>query len=132
MPLEFVEKINGKIVANKQENTPTSKPWFDVRSNEKIYETEFTTAEQIINEWLVENKLIAESAHKTLLGDASIKHSLTHFHWYLTPQSLTLSAKQVQEVTIALQAAEINVTWLNSDDAQATLGLPRAMVKILE
>lgn len=69
-----------------------------------------------------------------LLDDAPkpIKHSLTHFHWYLTPQSLTLNAAQSQELTKALQAAEINLNWLNGDDAQATLGLPRAMVKILE
>jgi len=57
---------------------------------------------------------------------------LTHFHWYLTPQSVTLNDKQVTEITKALQAAEININWLNADDAQATLGLPRAMVKILE
>jgi A/G-specific adenine glycosylase len=45
---------------------------------------------------------------------------------------VTLNAKQTAEITEALQAAEINIHWLNANDAQATLGLPRAMVKILE
>jgi A/G-specific adenine glycosylase len=99
-----------------------------------VYETEFTTAEQIINGWLSTNQLRAKSVSSDLLKDSPkpIKHSLTHFHWYLTPQSLSLNAKQSQQLTTELQAAEINVSWLNGDEAQATLGLPRAMVKILE
>ena len=134
LPLQFVEKIAGKA-SNK---TTAKKPeasdnkLLEVASNEKVYEAEFTTAEQIINEWLNKNKLVAKTVSKTLLDDAPIKHSLTHFHWYLTPQSLTLNTKQITEITEALQAAEINIHWLNAVDAQATLGLPRAMVKILE
>ncbi|MBP2279860.1 A/G-specific adenine glycosylase [Psychrobacter sp. PL19] len=134
LPLEFIEKIDGKAVANKPDNKIMTEPQLDVRSNEKAYETEFTTAEQIINEWLNKNQLVAESVSATLFDNAPapIKHSLTHFHWYLTPQQLTLNTEQSQELTTALQAAEINVNWLNSNEAQATLGLPRAMVKILQ
>ena len=134
LPLQFVEKIAGKAsnkTTAKKSEVSDDKP-LKVASNEKVYEAEFTTAEQIINEWLAKNQLIAESVSNTLLDDAPIKHSLTHFHWYLTPQSVTLNAKQVAEITEALQAAEININWLNAVDAQATLGLPRAMVKILE
>ena len=130
LPLQFIKKIDDKATA-KPTHTIAEK-LLEVASNEKVYETEFTTAEQIINEWLNKKKLITETVSKTLLNDAPIKHSLTHFHWYLTPQSVTLDNEQVQEITQALQAAEININWLNSDDAQATLGLPRAMVKILE
>ncbi|WP_413520928.1 A/G-specific adenine glycosylase [Psychrobacter glacincola] len=130
LPLQFIKKIDDKATA-KPTHTITEK-LLEVASNEKVYETEFTTAEQIINEWLNKKKLITETVSKTLLNDAPIKHSLTHFHWYLTPQSVTLDNEQVQEITQALQAAEININWLNADDAQATLGLPRAMVKILE
>ena len=134
LPLQFVEKIDGKISGKttaKNSEASDDKP-LKVASNEKVYETEFTTAEQIINEWLNNNKIVAKAVSKTLLDDAPIKHSLTHFHWYLTPQSVTLNAKQTAEMTEALQAAEINIHWLNANDAQATLGLPRAMVKILE
>lgn len=129
LPLQFVEKINGKV--GKTQDMTTSKT-LKVASNEKLYDTEFTTAEQIINEWLDKHNLVAKAVSKTLLDDAPIKHSLTHFHWYLTPQSLTLTNEQVIALTQALQAAEINLNWLNANDAQATLGLPRAMVKILE
>ncbi len=134
LPLEFINKIDGKDSSKtgaKELKLEENKK-LEVSSNEKIYEIEFNTAEQIINEWLHRNKLSTKSISNTLLDDAPIKHSLTHFHWYLTPQSVTLSAKQATEITEALQAAEININWLNADNAQATLGLPRAMVKILE
>ena len=139
LPLAFIEKISGEVAVKDADKNKNKEPiaandnqFIEVASNEKIYETEFTTAEQIINEWLDKHKLTAKAVSKTLLDDAPIKHSLTHFHWYLTPQSVTLNDKQVTEITKALQAAEININWLNADDAQATLGLPRAMVKILE
>ena len=143
LPLEFVEKISGKAAVkntgkniDKKLTEATAEQPLEVASNkkiyEKVYETEFTTAEQIINEWLIKNNLAAAPINKSLLDDAPIKHSLTHFHWYLTPQSLTLNNEQTADLTQALQAAEININWLNADDAQATLGLPRAMVKILE
>ena len=139
LPLAFIEKISGKAAVKDADKNKNKKPiaandnqLLEVASNEKIYESEFTTAEQIINEWLDKNQLVTKSISNTLLDDAPIKHSLTHFHWYLTPQSVTLNDKQVTEITKALQAAEININWLNADDAQATLGLPRAMVKILE
>lgn len=119
LPLQFKQKTQGKTVLSTAQD-------------DDAYESEFTTAEQIINEWLAKNKLTAQSVSNSLLDDAPIKHSLTHFHWYLQPQQLTLSAEQAQELTKTLQAADINVNWLSSDDAQATLGLPKAMVKVLE
>lgn len=130
LPLQFVEKIDGKATAKNSEASDDKS--LKVASNEKVYETEFTTAEQIINEWLDKHSLAAAPINKALIDDAPIKHSLTHFHWYLTPQSLTLANEQVTDLTKALQAAEININWLNASDAQATLGLPQAMVKILE
>ena len=134
LPLQFVEKIDGKVSGKTtaKNSKASDDKALKVASNEKVYETEFTTAEQIINEWLDKRNLAAAPINKTLLDDAPIKHSLTHFHWYLTPQSLTLAHEQVTDLTKALQAAEININWLNASDAQATLGLPRAMVKILE
>ena len=134
LPLEFVEKISGNVTgktATKPMETFDEKP-LEVASNEKVYEAEFTTAEQIINEWLDKNELVTTAINKTLLDDVPIKHSLTHFHWYLTPQAVTLNGNQAQKLTEALQAAEININWLSAHDAQVTLGLPRAMVKILE
>ena len=130
LPLQFVEKITGKST-NKSQNIRNNKP-LDVRSDEKVYETEFTTAEQIINEWLMKNGLIAESVSNTLLDGAPIKHSLTHFHWYLTPRKLTINASQMTELNEKLAAAEIDFKWLSEKKAQDSLGLPRAMIKIIE
>ncbi len=130
LPLEFVQKIDGKTTVKKPDTN--DKKTLEVASNDKVYESEFTTAEQIVNEWLNKNKLSTKSVSNTLFDDSPIKHSLTHFHWYLTPQSVTLDNEQAAALTQALQAADININWLNSQDAKATLGLPRAMVKILE
>ncbi|WP_296194510.1 MULTISPECIES: A/G-specific adenine glycosylase [unclassified Psychrobacter] len=134
LPLQFVEKIEGKASGKTTAKNlvASDDKLLKVASNEKVYETEFTTAEQIINEWLDKHNLAAAPINKTLIDDAPIKHSLTHFHWYLTPQSVTLTNEQVTDLTTTLQAADVNINWLSAEDAQATLGLPRAMVKILE
>jgi len=138
LPLQFVEKVDGKantkatVKKTLASDDKPSNTANDVRSNEKVYETEFTTAEQIIHEWLDKHNMAAAPINQTLLDDAPIKHSLTHFHWYLTPRSVTLDNKQITALSTTLQAAEINLHWLTADDARATLGLPRAMVKILE
>ena len=130
LPLAFIEKVSGKII----DKTVTDNQSLKVASNEQVYETEFTTAEQIINEWLTKNKLVAKSVTNDLFEDAPapIKHSLTHFHWYLTPQQLILNEKQAKAISKILHAAEVNLNWLNASKAQETLGLPRAMIKIIE
>ncbi len=137
LPLQFIEKVDGKtdskVASQEQDNVATTdKQKLDVRSNDKLYEIEFTTAEQIINDWLIENNLVAKPVSNTLLDDAPIKHSLTHFHWYLQPQKLTLNGKQIAELKGKLSAADIDFKWLDKQKAQDSLGLPRAMIKIIE
>ncbi|MGB3109832.1 MAG: A/G-specific adenine glycosylase [Psychrobacter alimentarius] len=135
LPLQFVEKVDGKMngkTATKKSESSDNKPLGDVRSNEKVYEAEFTTAEQIINEWLTENDLVAASTSRTLLDDDPIKHSLTHFHWYLTPRKLTVDTAQITELNNKLAAADIAFKWLTQQKARDSLGLPRAMEKIIE
>ncbi|WP_299187774.1 A/G-specific adenine glycosylase [uncultured Psychrobacter sp.] len=138
LPLQFVEKIEGKVnsktidkkqVANDDKLSNVAN---DVCSNERVYEAEFTTAEQIINEWLMKNELVAKSVSNTLLTDAPIKHSLTHFHWYLTPHQLTIDSTKVVALNAKLNAAEIEFKWLTAQQAKDSLGLPRAMGKIIE
>ncbi|MBO6225482.1 MAG: NUDIX domain-containing protein, partial [Psychrobacter sp.] len=138
LPLQFVEKVDGKMngkTAIKQPESSQDKPSrvaSDVRSHEKVYEAEFTTAEQIINEWLIENNLVAASTSRTLLDDDPIKHSLTHFHWYLTSRKLTVDTAQITELNNKLAVAEIAFKWLDERKARDSLGLPRAMEKIIE
>ena len=138
LPLQFVEKIEGKAsgkTTDKKQAVNNAKPSAvpnDVRSNERVYEAEFTTAEQIIHEWLAKNELIAESVSNSLLDDEPIKHSLTHFHWYLTPYKLFISTTQITQLNDKLGAAEIEFRWLTTQQAEDSLGLPRAMGKIIE
>ncbi|MGP4788819.1 A/G-specific adenine glycosylase [Psychrobacter sp. 1Y11] len=129
LPLEFVEKVTANKATKLAEAQPKK---LQVSSNEKVYETEFTTAEQIIHEWLEENKLVAESVSNTLLDDAPIKHSLTHFHWYLQPQKLVINEAKSTELNEKLSAAQIAFKWLDKQKARDSLGLPRAMIKIIE
>jgi len=133
LPLQFVEKVDTSELAKFSEtvnNAERSKS--EVRSNEKVYETEFTTAEQIIYEWLTENNLVAKPVSNTLLEDAPIKHSLTHFHWYLQPQRVVADNKRIAELKDKLNAADIEFKWLGQQKARDSLGLPRAMIKIIE
>jgi len=129
LPLQFVQKLEASDLAKTSEEQPKKS---QVRSNEKVYESEFTTAEQIINDWLIENSLVAKPVSNTLLEDAPIKHSLTHFHWYLTPRKLTVDAAQTIELNEKLAAAAIDFKWLTEQTAQDSLGLPRAMEKVIE
>jgi A/G-specific adenine glycosylase len=128
LPLQFVEKVEGDT--NSKVATGTQN--LNVSSNEKVYESEFTTAEQIINDWLIENNLVAKPVSNTLLDDAPIKHSLTHFHWYLQPQRVVVDNKQIAELKDKLNAADIEFKWLRQQKARDSLGLPRAMIKIIE
>ena len=137
LPLQFVEKVEASNLANQAEIlNKTERSNSEVRNYkkeyEKVYETEFTTAEQIINEWLEDNELIAESVSHTLLDDAPIKHSLSHFHWYLQPQKLIINSLKEAELNDKLTAANIVFKWLEQQKARDSLGLPRAMEKIIE
>ncbi len=129
LPLQFVQKLEASDLAKTSEEQPKKS---QVRSNEKVYESEFTTAEQIIYEWLIENNLVAKPVSNTLLDDAPIKHSLTHFHWYLQPQRVVVDNKQIAELKDRLNAADIEFKWLGQQKARDSLGLPRAMIKIIE
>ncbi|WP_300407911.1 A/G-specific adenine glycosylase [uncultured Psychrobacter sp.] len=129
LPLQFVQKLEASDLAKTSEEQPKKS---QVRSNEKVYESEFTTAEQIIHDWLTENKLVAEPVSNTLLDDAPIKHSLTHFYWYLQPQRVVVDNKQIAELKDKLNAADIEFKWLGQQKARDSLGLPRAMIKIIE
>lgn len=129
LPLAFVKKVTANELVKPVEDQSRK---YEVRSDEKIYEAEFTTAEQIINEWLIENKLVAQPVSSTLLDDAPIKHSLTHFHWYLQPQKLIIEDEKTAELSAKLVAANIIFKWLDHKKAHDSLGLPRAMIKIIE
>lgn len=55
-----------------------------------------------------------------------VKHSFTHFTWFLTPHIFVLSAIQAEQ----LQQHLLGSQWLNNDEAVAK-GLPKAMLKVL-
>ncbi|WP_442966592.1 NUDIX domain-containing protein [Psychrobacter sp. I-STPA10] len=59
-----------------------------------------------------------------------IKHTLTHFHWYLTPFAITLDKIQTNELSKQLDKTDINFIWCDIDHAK-TLGFPKTMLKVL-
>lgn len=119
LPLQFEKKTLGKKVLSTAEE-------------DSAYESENSLAEQIVDKWMQDNNLTATSIKDGLLEAAPIKHTLTHFHWYLQPQTLALSAKQAEQLTRLLTEADINSRWLPANEAEQTLGLPKAMLKVLE
>ena len=119
LPLQFERKTLGKDVVSTSEQ-------------DSAYETENTVAEQIVDKWLANNDLEATSISDDLFDSSPIKHTLTHFHWYLQPQKLVVNEEQSQQLTELLKKAEINLMWLGATEAEATLGLPKAMLKVLE
>lgn len=131
LPLQFEQKTQGKVVLSHAKE-------------HKTYESEFTVAEQLIDDWITEHQLTAKAFKNALLTESPlpIKHSLTHFHWYLSPKSVVIPTNSICAKSIALKpltalntkltAANITFKWLSRQHAQNSLGLPRAMVKILE
>ena len=119
LPLQFEKKILGKKVLSTSEE-------------DSVFESENTLAEQIVDKWINDNELQALSVNDGLLESAPIKHTLTHFHWYLQPQKLVLEDQQSQQITELLKQADISLAWLPANEAKQTLGLPKAMLKVLE
>ena len=118
LPLQFKQKTLGKqVVLSSEQDT--------------AYESENTLAEQIVDKWLADNKLTAASISNDLFDSSPIKHTLTHFHWYLQPQQLSLNTERSSQLTQLLKKAEVNMVWLTATEAEATLGLPKAMSKVL-
>lgn len=117
LPLAFLYKQKaGKVVETWQ--------------TEATFETEYTTAEQIIFEWLQPQQLINFET-VSLDGDNTIKHSLTHFHWFLTGHMLELSDEQMQLVTQKLTQAGQPFRWVTTQDVK-TLAKPKAMHTVLK
>ena len=121
LPMQFEKKTQGKTVISTS-------------LQEVAYESENTLAEQIIDKWIADNngQLQLQSISAELFDDAPIKHTLTHFHWYLQPQALPLTPAQSQELSATLADAGIHFVWQTATHAKAHLGLPKAMLKILQ
>lgn len=121
LPLQFEQKTQGKTIVS-------------TANEDSAFESENTLAEQVVHHWLTVNELSkqAKSISSDLLDDTPIKHTLTHFHWYLQPQLLSLNATQSKLLTQALTEADVTLTWLPTKEATERLGLPKAMLKIVE
>ena len=119
LPLQFDRKTLGKKVLSTAEE-------------DSAYESENSLAEQVVDKWITDNRLNADPIKDGLLESAPIKHTLTHFHWYLQPQTLELTAEQTEQLTRLLIEADIDLRWLPATEAKETLGLPKAMLKVLE
>lgn len=116
LPLRFNQKTQGKKV-------------LQTKADDTVYDKEYTTAEQIIDAFLTKN------TNKTVdapISNEPIKHTLTHFHWYLTAQHTTLNNKQVANLNKLLADAMITTKWVSINEALNSLALPKAMLKILD
>ena len=119
LPLAFRQKTQGKkVLATHQDDN--------------VYEQEYTLAEQVIDGWLTQNDIDCIATSNGLLDDDPIKHTLTHFHWYLQAKTATLTDAQMAELSKALDDAGAVYQWLSEAAASATLGVPKAMGIIIK
>ncbi len=113
LPLQFTHKIDKKKTIT-------------LNDDKILYEKEFNLAEKIIDKFLQENQLTKNTAEK------AIKHTLTHFHWYLTAEIIKINKNNEEKLTKLLTQDNINYQFLNKTQAQKNLALPKAMLKILQ
>lgn len=115
LPLLFVKKEQkGKILEDWQTS----------------FDKEYVFFEQIIFEFLQKNALLSiESVDKYFAQ--SIKHSLTHFHWYLAPIKIVLTneQKQVLMTKLASQDLDFQPVWVDEQSLKQ-LAIPTAMQKL--
>ena len=115
LPLIFIKKEKGKqILATWRQDT--------------VFETEYTSAEQIIFEFLQAEKLLDVDA-VSLEDTHTIKHGLTHFHWLLTPLTISLDTQQRLALTEKLQRALQAVAWVECAQV-GSLAKPKAMQRL--
>ena len=117
LPLAFVKKQSGE----KKPGAPLLATW----QQEATFEAEYNTAEQIIFAFLQAEQLL-NIEQVNLHSTDTVKHSLTHFHWFLTPLSMTLTIEQGMRLTQTLQQALQTLSWVD-DSAQNSLAKPKAM-----
>lgn len=121
LPLAFIKKQKAqKILSNWQ--------------NLDDFQTEYLLIEQVIVEFLQQQNLLNLTQAIDFFSNPikPIKHSLTHFHWYLSPVHIALSDEQKHNLLQRIQDADLNVplTWQNPYTIK-DLAIPTAMQKIL-
>lgn len=112
LPLAFIKKEKGaQILATWQQDA--------------TFEAEYNTAEQIILEFLQAERLL-DLDEVAFDSEQTIKHSLTHFHWFLTPLTVSIDDQQSMQLTKRLQQAMQSVAWVADADTN-NLAKPKAM-----
>lgn len=110
----------------KEKNNKIVETW----QNDNIFENEYHIAEQVILQFL-ENQNLIRLTDIAIKNQPMIKHSLTHFHWFLSPLTIELSQTQSEKLSNLLQKAEQIFSWQSQNDIQK-LALPTAMQKLLK
>lgn len=116
LPLAFLRKEKGE-------------KFIETWQNDSLFESEYTTAEQIIFNFLQEQKLL-DFDKLDLEEHKTVKHGLTHFHWFLTAFPISLTQSQIKNLEQKLTQANQPFTWVKKDFKK--LAIPKAMVKLLD
>ncbi len=161
LPLQFMQKTVGKKVLESINHCK--------ENDDNIYNKEYTLGEQVVDGFIQKNQLQEKHLQENQLQGTDwqtknnankpinpktikpkpktvkpkpIKHTLSHFHWYLSSKTITLTERQRIELCQRLDNAEVTYQWLqiNGLDAQSTdiqaiserLALPKAMLTLLE
>lgn len=132
LPLRFIHKqIDKKSTGKMSNDSNIIETANHDEVDDQVYEKEFTTAEQIIDGFINQCMQNDGTTFKAQGDKPAIKHTLTHFHWFLKTQHIMLTNEQALQINELLAKAMITYQWLTVDDARKNLGLPTAMVKLL-
>lgn len=118
--------ITTEIDANGNLTAP-----LNLTSDQQACQKEYTTAELAIKQ-LLENKQGLQSLSNKKAKGKTLKHTLTHFHWLLTPYEIDLDDALVETINSLLKKSCVNHQWLSKSEALQNTALPRAMVKLIE
>lgn len=84
------------------------------------------TATQALS--LAEQQVFDILPNATLTADATIKHTLTHFHWHLSLVRIAIHDSLYQQINHALTQIHAEFVWHENSDK---IGVPKAMEKVL-
>lgn len=77
---------------------------------------------------LAERQVLDGLPNLTLNTPTTIKHTLTHFHWHLSPVLIDVDETSYNQINQSLKAIHADFIWQKDHE---NLGVPKAMEKIL-
>ncbi|WP_432480970.1 A/G-specific adenine glycosylase [Moraxella sp. ZY200743] len=114
LPMLMIDGINNSTAIDLPNDLITAK-----KLHEQLANTQALS--------LAERQIFDTLPNTTLVAKKTIKHTLTHFHWHLTPISISIDKELYNKINRALKTIHAEFTWQQDSIG---LGIPKAMEKV--